>query len=342
MDVGIVGYGAYIPKYRITSETIAKVWGEDPVRISEGLGIKEKAVGDYDEDSVTIAIEAGKNAFSISSVAPQEVGAVFFGSESHPYAVKSSASIVAEALGITPELVAADMEFACRAGTAGMVAVYGMVKGGTIEAGVAIGSDTAQGRPADALEYSAASGGGFYIIGKRDPIAVIKDTYSVTTDTPDFWRREGTHYPSHGGRFTGEPAYFKHVLMAAKGILEKTGYSIKDFDHVVLHQPNAKFPKAAAKRLGITPEQLQYGLLVPYIGNTYSGATLVGLANVLDHAKEGDLILQVSFGSGAGSDAFIYEVKNPRKPEKTVEWYLNRKEYIDYATYLKKRRKIIK
>ncbi|NPA22322.1 MAG: hydroxymethylglutaryl-CoA synthase [Candidatus Micrarchaeota archaeon] len=342
MDVGIVGYGAYVPKYRIKSEVIAKVWGEDPVRISEGLGIKEKAVADYDEDSVTMAIEAGKNAFSNSSVGPKEIGAVFFGSESHPYAVKSSASIVAEALDITPELVAADMEFACRAGTAGMVAVYGMVKGGIIEAGVAIGSDTAQGRPADALEYSAASGGGFYIIGKKDPIAVIKATYSVTTDTPDFWRREGIHYPSHGGRFTGEPAYFKHVLMAAKGILEKTGYDIKDFDHVILHQPNAKFPKAAAKKLGVTPEQLQYGLLVPIIGNTYSGATLVGLANVLDHAKEGDLILQVSFGSGAGSDAFIYEVKDPRPPKRPLSWYLERKEYLDYATYLKKRRKIIK
>ncbi|MEM0356383.1 MAG: hydroxymethylglutaryl-CoA synthase [Candidatus Anstonellales archaeon] len=340
--IGIIGYGSYIPKYRIRAETIAKIWGEDPERIEQGLGIIEKSVPDYDEDTVTMAIQAAQNAKS-NALEWSNIGAVFVGSESHPYVVKSSAAIVAEALGITPNLVAADMEFACRAGTAGMVAIYGMVKGDLISAGISIGSDTAQGRPADALEYSAGAGAAAFVIGKgRRVIAEILATYSVTTDTTDFWRREGIKYPSHGGRFTGEPAYFKHIQMAIDGILNNTGYKISNFQHVVLHQPNAKFPKAIAKKYGITEDQLKYGLLVPYIGNTYSAATMIGLANVLDNANKGDLILHVSFGSGAGSDAFIYEVKNPNPPMFKTSYYIDRKEYIDYAMYLKKKRMIIK
>ncbi len=341
--IGIIGYGSYIPMYRIKTETIAKIWGEDPERIEQGLGIIEKSVPDYDEDTVSMAIQAAINAKSNLVVENPSIGAVFVGSESHPYVVKSSASIVAEALGITPETLAADLEFACRAGTAGMVAIYGMIKGDLISAGLAIGSDTAQGRPADALEYSAGAGAGAFILGKgKKVIAEIIATYSVTTDTTDFWRREGMRYPSHGGRFTGEPAYFKHIQMAIEGILKRTGYKIEDFNHVILHQPNAKFPNIVAKRYNITNEQLRHGLLVSVIGNTYSAATMIGLANVLDNSKKGDLILQVSFGSGAGADAFVYEVKNPSPPRFTTSYYINRKTYIDYATYLKKKRMIIK
>lgn len=341
--IGIIGYGSYIPKYRIKTETIAKIWGEDPERIEQGLGIVEKSVPDYDEDSVSMAIQAARNAFS-NLVEPKiSIGAVFTGSESHPYVVKSSSSIIAEALALTPNLVAADLEFACRAGTAGMVAIYGMIKGELIQAGLAIGSDTAQGRPADALEYSAGAGAGAFILGKsKKVIAELLYTYSVTTDTTDFWRREGERYPSHGGRFTGEPAYFKHIQMAIEGILNKSEYKISDFSHVILHQPNSKFPKAVAKKYNISDEQLKYGLLVPIIGNTYSAATMIGLANVLDNAQKGELILQVSFGSGAGADAFIYEVKNSNPPKFTTKYYIERKEYIDYATYLKKKKMIIK
>jgi hydroxymethylglutaryl-CoA synthase len=342
MKAGIVGYGAYIPQWRIKSTNIAKIWGSDPGRLKAFLD--EKSVPCQDEDTATMAVEASMRALAVAGIDPQLLGAVYVGSESHPYIVKPTASIVAEAIGATPELTAADIEFACKAGTAAMQICMGLVESGRIKYGLAIGSDTAQGRPGDELEYTAAAGAGAYIIGRENVIAEIEDMYSFTTDTPDFWRREGEDFPRHAGRFTGEPAYFKHVVSAANGLLKKTGKTVNDFDYFVFHQPNAKFPLAAAKILGIPAEKVMPGLLVSMIGNTYSAATLIGLARVLDIAKPGDRILATSFGSGAGSDSLSITVtKNivkRRKKENSVDEIIKNKRYLDYAEYVKFRKKL--
>ena len=213
-----------------------------------------------------------------------------------------------------------------------------------IKYGLAIGSDTSQSRPNDALEYSAGAGGAAFLMGQKDVIAEIEGGCSYTTDTPDFWRRPMAEFPTHGGRFTGEPAYFKHVVNNTKALMEKLNLKPKDFDYAVFHQPNAKFPVQAAKMLGFEFEKIKQGLLVPYIGNTYSGATLIGLASILDVAKPGDRILAVSFGSGAGSDALsVVVTKNiisKRGNTPTVQDYVDDKEYLDYGLYVKHRRKL--
>jgi hydroxymethylglutaryl-CoA synthase len=346
--VGIVGYGVYIPKYRIKVEEIARVWNEDAERIKGSLNIYEKSVPGLDEDTITISVEAARNALEHAGIDPRYIHAIFVGSESHPYAVKPTATVVAEAICATPDLVAADFEFACKAGTTAVQCCSGLVKSGYAKYGVGIGADTSQARPGDALEYTASAGGAAYIIGndKEEIIAEIKDFYSFTTDTPDFWRKEGESYPKHGARFTGEPAYFRHVVSAAKGLMEKTGTKPEDFDYVVFHQPNGKFPLQAAKLLGIEEEKVKKGLITPYIGNTYSAATLIGLAAILDDAKPDQRILAVSFGSGAGSDAFLIETtenieqKSKRKSGKRVKDFVERKEYIDYAIYAKFRKKL--
>ena len=302
--VGIITYGAYIPRYRIKVDEIARVWGANAAEISGGLGVFEKAVPDYDENTATFAVEAARAALARREVDVSEIKAVYVGSESHPYAVKPTAVTVGEAIGATPVMTAADYEFACKAGTAAIQTSMGLVASGMMKYAVAIGADTAQGAPGDALEYTAAAGGAAYIIGNDDPIAEINDTCSFTSDTPDFWRREGEDYPQHGGRFSGEPGYFKHVESAAKMMMERRGTRPSDYDYAVFHQPNAKFPQKAAKTLGFTSEQIKPGLLVPRLGNTYSGAVPLGLAAVLDIAKPGDRIFVTSYGSGAGSDSF--------------------------------------
>ncbi len=342
---GIVGFGSYIPLYRIKAAEIARVWGEEAQRIENGLKITEKAVGGIDEDAATIAVEAAKNALARAAIDPQKIGAVYVGSESHPYAVKPTGTIVAEAIGATPNMTSADLEFACKAGTAGLQMVLSMVDSKMIEYGLAIGADTAQGRPGDALEYSAASGGAAFITGPdKESVAIFEATFSFTTDTPDFWRRQHADYPSHGGRFTGAPAYFRHVIGATQGLLEKTGTKVSDYDYVVFHQPNGKFPLEAAKKLGIEMEKLKAGLLTPVIGNTYSGASMLGLSAVLDEAKPGNRILVTSYGSGAGSDSFAFTVtdriESVRQRAPTTKNYIENKKYIEYATYVKFRRKL--
>ncbi|MCK4335326.1 MAG: hydroxymethylglutaryl-CoA synthase [Candidatus Aenigmarchaeota archaeon] len=342
MSVGIVGYGAYVPQWRIKSANIAKIWGSDPERLKTLL--EEKSVPGQDEDTATMAVEASMRALAIAGIDPKLIGAVYVGSESHPYIVKPTASIVAEAIGATPELTAADLEFACKAGTAGIQICMGMIESGRMRYGLAIGSDTAQGRPGDELEYTAAAGAGAYIIGKENVIAKIEDTYSFTTDTPDFWRREGEDFPRHSGRFTGEPAYFRHVISSTNGLLKKIGKTVDDFDHFVFHQPNMKFPLAAAKVLGIPKEKMMTGMLVSQIGNTYSASTLIGLARILDTANPGDRILATSFGSGAGSDSFSLVVRDPikkrRNKENSIDEMIKNPKYVDYAEYVKFRRKI--
>ncbi len=342
---GIVGYGSYVPVYRIKSGSIATVWGEEPQRIEKGLGIIEKAVGGVDEDTATIAVEAGRNAVARAAIDPQKIGALYVGSESHPYAVKPTGTIVAEAIGATPNLTSADLEFACKAGTAGLQIVLAMVEAKMIQYGMTIGADTAQGRPGDALEYSAASGGAAFIAGPdSEALAKVDATFSFTTDTPDFWRRQHADYPSHGGRFTGKPAYFRHVVSATEGLLQKTGTKIADYDFVVFHQPNGRFPLEAGKKLGVPTEKLKAGLLTPIIGNTYSGASMLGLCAVLDEAKSGQRILVTSYGSGAGSDSFALTVteriEEARDRAPKTKDYIARKKYIDYSNYIKYRKKI--
>ncbi len=348
MDVGIVGYGVYIPRYRIRVEDIAKVWGDDPESIKRGLLVEEKSVPGPDEDTATIAVEAARNAVKYAGINPQEIGAVYVGSESHPYAVKPTATIVAEAIEATPHLTAADYEFACKAGTAGIQTCMGGVEAGMIKYGMAIGADTAQGAPGDPLEYTAAAGGAAFLIGKNggETIATIEGTYSYTTDTPDFWRRDMRPYPKHGGRFTGKPAYFKHVLSAAHGLLRELKLTPQDFAYAVFHQPNGKFPLQAAEELGFSNKQVTPGLITPRIGNTYSGASMIGLAATLDQAKPGDRILVVSYGSGAGSDAFSIvtrdKIETKRNAAPTVTEYMNKKMYIDYSTYAKFKRLLVR
>jgi len=344
MNVGIVSYGAYIPRYRIRVEEIAKVWGANANSIIDGLMVFEKSVPDIDEDTITIAVEAARHAINRANINPEKIGAIYTGSESHPYAVKPSSTVVAEAVGATPHLTVADFEFACKAGTAGIQACMGMVGSGMVELGMAIGSDVSQGAPGDALEYTAAAGGVAYIIGNKDLVANIESTYSFTTDTPDFWRREGMPYPEHGGRFTGEPGYFKHVSCAAQGLMDKIGTRPSDYDYAVFHQPNGKFPTRMAKMLGFQNEQIKQGLVVTHLGNTYSGSCMMGLAAILDIAKAGDRIFMTSFGSGAGSDAFSFNVTDRieeiRNGAPSVEKLLADPIYINYATYARHKGKI--
>jgi hydroxymethylglutaryl-CoA synthase len=320
---------------------VARIWTNS----LGGSPIKEKAVAGLDEDVTTMSIEAARNALLRARIDPRQIRAVWVGSESHPYAVKPTSTIVAESIGASPHIQAADWEFACKAGTEAVQASIGIVGSGMGAYTLSIGMDTAQGRPGDALEYTAASGGAAFIIGPADEAcAVYQGSYSFVTDTPDFWRRADVTYPSHGDRFTGEPAYFRHTLTAARTLMEMMGTTAGDYTYAVFHQPNVKFPARAAQLLGFTPEQYEVGLLAGEVGNVYSGSCMLGLTAILDVAKPGERILMVSYGSGAGSDAFDIlvtdRIDEVRHLAPTTRDYISRRTVIDYATYCRYRGKL--
>jgi hydroxymethylglutaryl-CoA synthase len=340
--VGIIGYGAYVPRYRLPASEVDRIW----MGGQGGTPVKEKSVPGPDEDVVTMSVEAARNALArAGQVDTAHIRAVWVGSESHPYAVKPTSTIVAEAIGVTPYTQAADWEFACKAATEALQAAIGFAGSGMARYVLAIGMDTAQARPGDALEYTASAGGAAYLIGPaEEALAVFEGSLSYVTDTPDFWRRAYQRYPSHGGRFTGEPAYFKHITGAAHGLLEALGRKPSDYAYAVFHQPNAKFPQTVAKDLGFTPEQIKPGLLANEIGNTYAGSSLIGLAAVLDLARPGDRIFLTSYGSGAGSDAISLYVTDAiverRQRVLATRDYIARRVPIDYATYVRFTRKL--
>ena len=368
--VGIVSYGTYIPRYRIRIADVAAAWKKDEEEVSKSLGLTDKSVPGFDEDAATIAVEAALGSLKTFQGDPTDIDVMFVGSESHPYAVNPTSTIVGELLGLGHSYLAADFEFACKAGTAAMQAIAGLVAAGHARYGMAIGTDTAQGKPHDFLEYTAAAGGAAFIIGRDEPqssqlssdrrkvdhlsspvIAKLLADTSYSSDTPDFWRRDGMRYPSHAGRFTGEPAYYSHVTGAARRLMEMTNTKASDYDYCIFHMPNGKFPREVAKRLGFTPDQLAPSLLVDDIGNAYSATTILALGAVLDIAKPSQKIFMVSYGSGAGSDAFVWETTEElvsarggpasgRKSKQTVRDQIANKTYIDYVQFLKQTHKL--
>jgi hydroxymethylglutaryl-CoA synthase len=345
---GIVSYGTYIPQGRIRIPEIARVWKKDPDEIVGSLGVKEKSVPGIDEDAVTLAVEAAASALRLSGIDPETVGALFVGSESHPYAVNPTSTTVGEFLGLGNNYLAADLEFACKAATAGIQAAGGLIDSGQIGSAIVIGSDTAQSKPHDALEYASAAGSAAFVMGSRDVAVRLQSYVSYSSDTPDFWRRDGIRFPSHAGRFTGEPAYFAHVMGAARLLFDKTGIKPREVSRCVFHMPNGKFPRDAAKRLGFSEKQLEHSLIVERMGNPYSASSLLGLCATLDRAAPGEYIFMVSYGSGAGSDGFLWQTtdkisaltKKRISRKESVEDQLGRAVYTDYVQYLKQTHKI--
>ncbi len=331
---GIVGYGAYVSRFRVREGGI------------------ERSVPFIDEDAITAAVEAGKLALIHSGVDNSLIGKVYVGSESNPYAVKPIASKVAQVLKLGEEdedvqgVDAVDTEFACKAATSMFKDAASLVNYPKIgfPYAMVIGADNSQAAPRNCpggeLDFFVGFGGCAYIFGKTDVIAQLEGWYSCTSDTPDFWRRDGEPYPMHGGRFTGDPAYFKHIRKAAKKLMERLNLTVSDVDYFVAHQPNMQFPVRIAKELGFKEDQYLPSLQVAKFGNTYSGSSPVGLAAVLDIAKPDERILIVSYGSGAGSDAYSFvttsQITEKRQRQKmTVKYQAENPflEYVDYTTY---------
>ncbi|MBI4008690.1 hydroxymethylglutaryl-CoA synthase [Candidatus Roizmanbacteria bacterium] len=334
--VGIVSYGFYIPRNRIKVEEIARVWGKDVNNVRASLGIEEKAVSEEDEDSLTMAYESASMTLSDVKIKNGALKVIFFGSETPPYVVNPASTILGEFLGIDHNYLAYDTQFACKAATGAIISASSLIESNFTKYALVVGSDKANAKPHDTLEYTASSASVSLLLGKNDMILEVVDKTSYSSDTPDFWRREGIRYPSHGGRFTGKPSYFHHIRQASNILLHKTKIKPADFSYAIFHMPNGRFPIEVGLSLGFTKHQIEPSLIVRDLGNSYTASALMGLVATLEVAKPGEMIFLASYGSGAGSDAFIFRVnKTIEKRRRMFRRQMEEKIYIDYPTYLK-------
>ncbi len=312
LQTGIISYGCALPSYKLDTKEIAKALNNES--LVNTLGINYRSVCDDNEDSLTLATAASLEALEKISLSTQQIKAVFTGSETHPFAVNPTSSYISSFLNLNPECFAADLQFACKAGTAASQITSAFIAAGQIEFGLAIGSDKGEGAPGDALGYTAGSGAAALIWGSANQtaaplIAKLISTKSYTFNHPDFWRSQDSKFPEHAGRFSGF-AYNSVLTEAIQTTLKSLSLDPKKIDHLALHAPNAKLPIRLANDLGFSEKGIQHSLLVKEIGNTYAANSLISLCNVLANAKPNELILVASYGSGSGSDIMLLETTN--------------------------------
>jgi hydroxymethylglutaryl-CoA synthase len=334
--LGISGYGVYIPFYRIKLKEIATAWKED----SQPSG--EKAVAYFDENVLTLAYNACRNAIKHAEIKPSEINALYLGTVSSPYTEASLAAPLANALGLPENAEAVDFGASTNAGTAALQAGLDAVKSERLENVLIVGSDILVGAPGTSFEYTAGSGAAACILSRNGVIAEYENSFFYTTGFTDKWKNVESRYPLFGDTgFVRKYGYVEHVVKAAKGLFDKLGATAQSFNHVVLQQQENRLISEASKSLGFTPEQLKAGMTLENFGDTGSASILIGLSAILDQAEPKQRILAVSYGTGS-SAAFSFKIneKMNEKREKAtpVKIFKENKEYIDYFTHLRQNR----
>lgn len=333
MSAGIVGYGVYIPKYRINRAFIGKAWS------TRGSG--ENSVNYHDEDVITMGAEASLNAINHAGIdCSSELKAIYLGTDSSPHIEHSSIGIISEVLRTKEEIDLADFTASPRASFAALKACRDAVDAKRIKCGLVIGSEARSVSPGSPEELNSGDGAAALLLGAHDTIADIEEVYTYSSSIVDRWRGAGSPYQQeYEPRFTRDYGYHRHILKAEKVILERLGAGIGDFQHVVLQQPDARMVKKAIKAMKLTPDQTAAGDLFGRLGDLGAASVFMGLAAVLDRAKPGERILALTYGSGV-SDAVALRVteriEGRRERLKTVDSYLESKiDLEDYLTFAK-------
>ncbi len=359
---GISSIGICLPRYRTTAEEMARQFHIDPNYIKKGLGVEEVSVPSWDQDTGTFAADAALDALSrLPKEIIQTIGMIVVGSESKPYSVKPTATTVQSFVGAKKDIICYDAEFACIAAGMQIKNVIALINSGEIETALIIGADVSQGSPGDPLDLDTGAGGVCLVISKYNVILEYVGMNFHVGDHPDFARRKHQIYPFHGYALTGNPSYFAHQEEAIRKTLKNLNISLNDIKAATFHQPNYNFMNKEIKRLGLDDKtRIKNGLKpcifgkpVINIGNTYSAATMFGLASIVNEELhdfeineelaekfgfkdpknpflkliDGDLILTGWYGSGAAGGCSVFRVTK------------NHEEYAKATTSFRKRMK---
>jgi len=296
--VGITSYGAYIPLHRLSRAEICKAWGENP------LG-GERAVANYDEDSITMAVAASRDC--IKGIDTQAIDGLYFASTTSPYKEKQATPIVAGALDLRRDIFAADLSNSLRSGTEAVRAAIDAINGNSAKSVLVCAADVRLGFPHGDKELSCGDGAGALLLGNTGVIATIEGAYTITEEIIDVWRSDKDIFiRSWEERFGREEGYAKVVPEAISNVLKKYNLAPKDFSKAVFYAPDTRTLNTVARKLGFDTKTQVQNPLYDTVGNTGTAFSLMLLVAALEEAKPGDRILWVSYGDGC--DVYVLKI----------------------------------
>lgn len=338
MGIGIISFGSYIPRLRLGRGEYQKAWG------SCAADIKEKAVMDYDEDTLTMGIEAAKQALR-SGINPLDIQALALASTTFPYEEKVLSGTFAGMLGLPEKLFCSEHGQSTRAGTEALLSAVGVLREPALDKALVIAADAPSAQPKDTLEHGLGAGSAAVVLGKENIIAEIEHFNSFVSESMgERFRLEGNSYLTDIGvkGFTGI-AFTRLVSLAVKDMLAVMGRAPADYRFLIIQENDGKTPKSLGKKLGFSEEQMTPGLIYAQTGDTGASSVLLSLTAVLEQAKPEDNILLVSYGSGAGSQAISLKVTSELQDSVrgNLQNQLSNKRSIDYVQYLKLKRQIL-
>ncbi len=326
---GIVSYGAYIPIYRLNRAILGQVWG--------GGGKGEKAICNSDEDSITMAVEAGTDC--LKGIERRLVDALYFATTTSPFKEKQSASIIAAALDLREDIIAADFANSLRSGTIALRAALDAVKAGSAKKVLVLVADCRVPAPNSAFEPLFGDGAAAFLIGQDGVAAEIEGSYYLTSEFIDIWRLEYDMLPrTWEERFTLDEGYEPHMKKAVAALLKAHNLTAKDFDKAAFYAPNARAHEAMAKTLRLDAKTQVQNPLFDNVGNTGAAFALMTLVGALEEAKAGDRILLASYGDGADAHIIrvgegIEKVKDRRGIKKHLQSKVMLENYGKYVTF---------
>ncbi len=331
---GITSYGAYVPYHRLSRVEISRAWGGVPQR-------GEKAVANYDEDSITMAVAAAMDC--TTGIDPQGIDGLYFASTTSPYREKQAAAIVATAVDLRRETFTVDFGNSLRGGTSAMMAALDAVRAGSSGSVLVCAADTRLGYPNGENEMSFGDGAAAFLIGNTRVAAAVEGSYALTNEMIDVWRSEEDLFVNvWEERFVRERGYERVIPEAVSAALKKYNMTVKDFAKFVCYAPNSRQVASIATKLGFNPKTQVQDILSETVGNTGTASAMLSLVAALEEAKPGDRILLASYSNGC--DVLILrvteEIENLRG-QRGVKGHLARKRVVgNYEKYARWRRLI--
>ncbi|MEE8471329.1 MAG: OB-fold domain-containing protein [Dehalococcoidia bacterium] len=298
---GITSCGAYIPLQRISRKIIASATGWSTSAASLP---GEKAVANYDEDSLTMAVAAAIKC--LNRLEREKIDCLYFATTTPSYRERQNAGIIATALDLRPDIRTCDFADTTKAGMGALLAACDAIKAGSDKNVIVCASDTRLGKAGSPQEVMFGEGAAALLLGNSGVIASLEGFYSLTYDFMDQWRADGDKFNRMWEeRWIREEGYTKFIPEAISGLLKKCSLELKDFAKVIYPAIYLREHAAIGKKLQLDPAQIQQEMLTT-VGDTGTANPLLMLIAALEDARPGDKLLVVSYGNG--SDALFFEV----------------------------------